>query len=199
MSEADNLTSRDASSKKRHSIFSRLRKSSHDVDADSVQDGASTSTNNSRFPLLSGLRSNKVADGESAKEKRESMSERGPFRVVTDPDTGMSYTIENKDWPPGVNYKVSSRVQQMQSKDGKLGGYYEGRGAIAAGGENAGNIGPDPDWVPGLSEQEREKLKKDKKGSYGKLGFFGVAGACTNSKGSIIDKHLHQMLFVAVR
>lgn len=153
-------------SEKRHSIFSRFHsKKGEESEVKSIHDGESTlsaDTTNSRFPLLSGRRSSKA--DKPPKEKRPSISDEGPFKVITDPDTGMSYTVENKNWPPGVNYKESYRIKQMQ---GRLGPFYEG-GAIVAGGENAANTGPDPDMIPGLSEEEREKLKKNKKGSYGK-------------------------------
>lgn len=100
------------------------------------------------------------------KEKRESMSDSGAFRVEM--RNGVPITVENRNWPPGVDYKESSMAKQLRSVNGGMGDFYENKGAIAPGGETAGNVGPDPDWVPGLSEEERKKLRDDKSGRYGK-------------------------------
>lgn len=107
------------------------------------------------------------AKEEKRKEKRESMSDSGPF--IVEMRNGVPITVENKNWPPGVNYKESSMAKQLKSMNGGLGDFYSDQAAIAPGGETAGNVGPDPDWVPGLSEEERNKLKKDKSGRYGEF------------------------------
>lgn len=58
----------------------------------------------------------------------------------------------------------------LAGKDGGssagLGSFYEGQGAVIPGGENLGNTSPDPDWVPGLSDKEKEELKKSRSGRY---------------------------------
>lgn len=153
---------------RRGSWFDRFHKNKHHEhvkesplsETSSMQDNASvytTNTTNSGLPLL-GKDETKVRP---KKEKRESISDRGPFRIEYTPD-GQPIAIENKDWPPGVSYKTSSQIKQLQGMDA----FYEGKGAIVAGGENAANIGPDPDWIPGLSEAERAKLRGDKSGNY---------------------------------
>lgn len=101
------------------------------------------------------------------KEKRESMSESGAFRIEM--RNGVPIAVENRNWPPGVDYKESSVGKQLRGVDAGSGDPYANRGTIAPGGETAANIGPDPEWVPGLSEEERKKLKDDKSGRYGKL------------------------------
>lgn len=110
-------------------------------------------------------RKSSTSDAKS-KEKRESISDRGAFRIEY--RNGVPIAVENTDWPPGVNYTETSQSKILRSKDGTLGDFYNSQGAIAAGGETAGNSGPDPDWVPELSEEEKQKLKKDKSGRYGK-------------------------------
>lgn len=107
------------------------------------------------------------------KEKRESMSDRGAFRIEYS-SSGLPIAVENRDWPPGVNYKTSSQVKQLQNGGGP-GAFYENQGAVAPGGETAGNTGPDPDWVPNLTEEERKKLRSDSSGRYGELSPFLIA------------------------
>ncbi|KAJ9655113.1 hypothetical protein H2198_005969 [Neophaeococcomyces mojaviensis] len=167
-----------ATNTRRGSFFDRFRSKSHiqspdnEDTAKSEQDTSSlfsTNTTHSRYPLL-GRKSSTTpdqADKKPKKEKRESMASRGAFRIEYTA-SGLPIAIENKDWPPGVSYKTSSQMKQLKNADGSggLGAFYEKSGSIAPGGENAGNIGPDPDWVPGLAEAEREKLKKDTSGKY---------------------------------
>lgn len=147
---------------RRSSIFDRFKSKSHGVSGDAGSDTAST---HSRIPLIGRRTSAEKAEKEAKKkEKRESMSERGAFSIVVGED-GVARAVENKDWPPGVKYETSSQMKQLQ---GKLGPFYEGGGSSVPGGETLGNRGPDPDWIPGLSEAEREKLRKDQSGKYGK-------------------------------
>ena len=101
-------------------------------------------------------------------KQRESMSERGAFSIETGP-SGVPIAVENKDWPPGVNYKKSSVAKMLESKDGSLGQFYEGQGGVVPGGETAGNVGPDPDWVPGLTDEQRKEIAKSKSGRYGEM------------------------------
>lgn len=163
---------------RRRSIFDSLRgrksvdKGMTGEDSSSM---LSSNTTHSRFPLLGGKSSSasKEEKEKKKKEKRESMSERGAFRIEVSPE-GVPYCVENKDWPPGVNYKVSSQIKQFQRGDAGLGSFYEKQGAIVPGGETAGNVGPDPDWVPGLTEEQRKKLRDDKSGKYGKFGTFYI-------------------------
>lgn len=169
---------------RRRSIFDSIR-GRKSVDKGTTGDDSSSmfssNTTNSRFPLLGGKSSSasKEEKEKKKKEKRESMSERGAFRIEYSPE-GVPYCVENKDWPPGVNYKVSSQVKQFQRGDAGLGTFYENQGAVVPGGESAGNVGPDPDWVPGLTKEERQRLKGDKSGRYGKFWIL-ISSAHTDS------------------
>jgi hypothetical protein len=96
------------------------------------------------------------------KPRRERISDNGPFKLVVDPVTGVSRLVENNRWPPGVEYETPNRLTKNQGLDD----WYTKRGAIVGGGDGAANNGPDPDWIPGLSKEEREKVKKEKGGWY---------------------------------
>lgn len=111
-------------------------------------------------------------------KERESMSERGAFRVEYTAN-GVPYTVENKDWPPGVKYEKSSTRKMLESKDGSLGDFYQGSGGVVPGGETAGNEGPDPDWIPGLTEEQKKQMAKDKSGRYGKC---SALSACVTDR-----------------
>lgn len=137
--------------------------------APSTQETPADSSSQRRKSWFSFRRKSNSGEQENTKrkEKRESMSDRGAFR--TEMRNGVPIAVENTDWPPGVSYKTTSLGRQLQSNDGSLGGFYENQGAVAPGGETAANTGPDPDWVPGLSEEEKKKLRSDKSGRYGKF------------------------------
>lgn len=102
------------------------------------------------------------ATGKPPKERRERISDNGPFKFVTDPRTGASILVENNRWPPGVEYETPNRLNKHQG----LGEWYTKRGPIVGGGDGTTNVGPDPDWIPGLSKEEREDIKKRTGGWY---------------------------------
>lgn len=159
---------------RRSSLLDKLKGKHHNIEVNSVS-GTETSSMVSTEPKKSRslFHRKSVSDEEKEakrKEKRESMADRGAFRVEY--RNGVPICVENTDWPPGVSYTESSQKRLLQSQDGTLGGFYSGQGAIAAGGETAANTGPDPDWIPGLSEEEKKKLRNDKSGRYGKLSLF---------------------------
>lgn len=102
------------------------------------------------------------ADASGKKPRRERICDNGPFKLVVDPVTGRSRLVENNRWPPGVEYETPNRYTPNQG----LNSWYQKRGGIVGGGDGAANVGPDPDWIPGLSKEEREEIKKQKDGWY---------------------------------
>lgn len=55
--------------------------------------------------------------GSSGKQRRERISDSGPFKIVVDAN-GVARCVENNKWPPGVDYKVPNRYTKDQGLDG---------------------------------------------------------------------------------